>query len=536
MKRRRWTTPPPAGVKIDWTHPLTNGLAIVMPFWQGHLRNLGPKYARFAVPGANASWQRNPATGSLGIGATNTSSADQGIAVDPSGTYQIMGLPERMFLCGGYIRGFEHISAAVLGDRDETATIWNIWGMEDGTGDGSLTDTASGGQNGIFHEPELDHQAFPRQVILGAGTSISEDRTRGVFDIGGRLYTEQQHNFDGHRSYTSGGGTARLGDGRPIAARQVFGVWDFFYFWDRKLSAEEMLSIAANPYQIFEPRKSFAFVDVPEAVRHVPVKVPWTKQPPAGTPLRKDGVTRGLKMLVTFNRGVPYEEIVGEVGTFVGAATIENTDMGRALQCGLDASDAVTFAQISGQRSGFAKTTVLALAKNRKTAIGATGSENPASHAGTGDDPWVISWAQDENVGFAVDTVDNGSSDAVSDSVVDGMPTYAAANKWNCLGGSYNGTTVHTRINKYKSPGAALTGTMVDESQNQPTIGNLTGDSSWDGWVALVALWDRDLADAEWNSLVDNPWQIFEPRTIFMPHNEKLPDLARIDVPRKSQL
>ena len=55
-------------------------------------------------------------------------------------------------------------------------------------------------------------------------------------------------------------------------------------------------------------------------------------------------------------------------------------------------------------------------------------------------------------------------------------------------------------------------------ADNVPRVGsaNVGGTNSWNGWVSFAAFWDRALTDAEWNSMVDNPWALFKPETIYI--------------------
>jgi hypothetical protein len=47
-----------------------------------------------------------------------------------------------------------------------------------------------------------------------------------------------------------------------------------------------------------------------------------------------------------------------------------------------------------------------------------------------------------------------------------------------------------------------------------------------------AAMWHRVLTEGEMREFRENPWQIFEPRTIWAPINEALPDVANIDIER----
>ena len=216
-------------------------------------------------------------------------------------------------------------------------------------------------------------------------------------------------------------------------------------------------------------------------------------------------ITEGLIFLMD-----PHQQGVNLVDGVVPAqsngATFKDSGSYFAFQGELNGSE---FLDYGDRYDGMPTLTVLALAKNRKDAIAATGLESIISKSGSGDDPYQVLWGQDENYHFSVDTTDNNTSDAISDIIIDGLSAgQTPADQWNVLGGTYDGSTVLARINKVKGSGSAATGSVAPETLNSFTIG-LGGTATWDGWIATGAVWERALSDDEWNSLVDNPWQLF---------------------------
>ncbi len=244
----------------------------------------------------------------------------------------------------------------------------------------------------------------------------------------------------------------------------------------------------------------------------------WTQQPPGGTPINwNNPICRGMQAVITFNRGMPYDEVYGVIGSLRGNGKVVGTDKGMAYEGGLDNNDAAEFPKNDNRYTGYSQCSAFALAKNRKTAIAATGAEFVFGHRGTGDDPWAIDWDQGEDLGFSIDNTDDSSGNPIQDVIVDGLHVTAGAHPqtWNAVGGTWDGTTVTARVNRTKGAGTSCSGTMATEStsNNILRVGNTESTSaSWDGWVAIAVLWDRALSDAEWNSMSDNPWQIFKKR------------------------
>lgn len=252
-------------------------------------------------------------------------------------------------------------------------------------------------------------------------------------------------------------------------------------------------------------------------------RIPWTRQPPPGTPINwRNPITRGLKFFATSNRGVPWEEVRNERGTFSsGSGIIEPTDRGLAMEQPLNTASAqIQFPKHDEIWSGLSEITIMVYAKNRKGLIASSGAEDPMAHSGGGaDDPWNIRWAGTENW---LSVVNTGTADYI-DSITDALHETDGVDprNWNILGATWGNNLLVGRVNRTKSSGTVTVGTMVvsGNAGNQIYIGNstATGNNSWDGWVNFGAVWNRALSDAEWNSMVDYPWQLWQPRTQIIP-------------------
>ena len=162
----------------------------------------------------------------------------------------------------------------------------------------------------------------------------------------------------------------------------------------------------------------------------------------------------------------------------------------------------------------------MALARN-KSASAPAANNCPFGHGGTGIDPWRIDWRSSEDIRLQLrDSVGTNYNSSVTDGMGNSAGIYNAQN-WNLMGGTFNGTTMHARINYIKDEtGTSFTDVLGSDtdSGNRPHIGNASsgGTNSWNGWVSMVAVWNRALSDAEWNSMVINPWQPLKSRSVLI--------------------
>lgn len=190
----------------------------------------------------------------------------------------------------------------------------------------------------------------------------------------------------------------------------------------------------------------------------------------------------------------------------VGAGRATDPTFGDVMTCGLDVADAVNFGD-NAAWDGLTACTLAVLAKNNKAAIGATGAEVPLAKFGGGNDSFRILWADNENF-FA--TIGIGASN-FSDGITDGLSAgETPADQFNLLGFTWDGSTITVRINKVKGVGTAASGTMNATAHSLILGNNESGDdASWDGEEAMAVIMDVELNDTDWDSLVDDPLQIF---------------------------
>ena len=161
--------------------------------------------------------------------------------------------------------------------------------------------------------------------------------------------------------------------------------------------------------------------------------------------------------------------------------------------------------------------TIMTYAKSRVATVAA--NETPISHAGGGADPWQTARQSSDDWRCEVTSTTASYQDTVTDGLLSGGRN--DPQRWNLMGGTWTDDLLIARINYDKGSGTATVGVTDNglTANNQVHIGgDSTGSTAtWDGWIAYGAMWDRALTDPEWNSVVKNPWSLFEPQTIWIP-------------------
>lgn len=311
--------------------------------------------------------------------------------------------------------------------------------------------------------------------------------------------------------------------------------WDgdivFAAEWLRPLSEGEWNSMVANPWQVFKPPMNFALADVPENVKWAATKLPSKNKIDWTNP-----ITKGLIWYADFSTGQPYEWIRGEAGYIETNSKIEpGPEMSRPCYWGVpqQTDSLAIFPKGDDRLNGLSEITLMSLAKNSSTSNAGGTNQTLMGHGGTGADPYKSDWQATHDVRIWV------YATAQYESVItDGLDVSAGENpqEWNLIGGTWGNDLLTARVNRRKDlTPTATTGTMqVDSAANQrPFVGGYSevNDQGWGGWIAFSAIWNRELSDTEWNSMVDNPWQIFKSREVMVPMNEDLPVLGRFEVP-----
>jgi hypothetical protein len=248
------------------------------------------------------------------------------------------------------------------------------------------------------------------------------------------------------------------------------------------------------------------------------MRIPWTSQPPVGYGVNwENPITRNLIWLAHFGRGVPYEETLGEMGTFSANAN------GLIREDGILAGDfpdgqtngGCDWPQHPDRHSGHSALTIMCYAKRDNNTPNST--ESPMAYAGTGSDAWDCSMAADGTLRFRFDITDVAQEATLSQG---SLWDYS---EWNIFGGTWESADVqYARANKDKGSAnnpADGTNTANNAAGNNPRLGQRQNGAtdSWFGQVAWGAVWSRALTDAEWNYIVDHPWELFAPQRVYAP-------------------
>ena len=528
-----WTSPPPAGTPIDWTHPLTRGMTHCYPFFMGTLKNYGSA-GGVAELGTSAVWSIQH--GLLGVGATAASQINTRIIIDPSHG----GLAEQTMLgCAEYF-GTDNDNTALFGDRNNSTqymqlnwTDIGVLGQEDflhnNTGDSKVY------QPRLVDHAELDHANVNRRITAGfAGDGVAREVFFKDHDSGWFVYGDEGDGYPNSLpTYTPDSSEGFwLGEGR--VNRHAFTAWHYFFSWDRKLQADEVRALLDNPWQIYQRKPKFAFADVPEDVRFEIVPKIWTRQPPAGTRIDwSNPLTRGLRSLTTFAEGIigtkAYEHVSqrfdwDEQGSG-DASIITDPKYGRVLST-RGANDTAYFeGNQYGIMSGKSTGSVAAIYRIN-------------AHQSSGGCPIIVGWSSGSTRHHVAIKDYAGEHQIVFRNSEDRLVTAAlSTGRWYNAVGTLNSPLVSSYLD-----GVLLDSDSGNDvaSHGDPVLvscGNPDDAArAFDGDIALTAIWeDHELTAGEVASFNLNPWQIFEPRKIFVPINEKLPDIAMFERERDRQ-
>ena len=255
----------------------------------------------------------------------------------------------------------------------------------------------------------------------------------------------------------------------------------------------------------------------------MPIKVPWTHQPPAGTRLRTDGLARGLILCLAVNEGggVP-KNLAPTKYTMQNHTSAPTWGVGEKGHH-LDMSAAQAVRTVEDFSPPNDVTVALLMQSDAAGAV-------QERFFGYNDD-----WEGGLNFGAVADEID---WQIYGNLLSDAYGFDAIKSNWNLISGSVENTGT-TAVAKYFNNGQNVAG-ITDTSLNPPAGGDspmYIGTSraltdGLDGRIAFFAMWDRILSDGEQAQLGENPWQVFEPQTRRIPVGLAAadPDLAYIDL------
>jgi hypothetical protein len=346
---------------------------------------------------------------------------------------------------------------------------------------------------------------------------------------------------------TSGSGTHKVNIGQlsPDGER-CYGVHMLGGFSTEAWSDNEAIEFVHNPFQIFKPKVRTAFADVPDDVRHVPIQVPWTKQPPPGTKLdQTNKFVKDLKFFCPFNEEGDQTNVVnGRRGESVYANGATGTKGHRATPLGK-----IAFIDIaSTSDSGWymwdwehipdidnvpSKFSYMMRVKPEDAPHLSGGYLINQKDTSGSTINWGVFWTDDTGIGDLFIFRVNGTNFNLPKSSGDWRNTLMDIGFSN-ESGAGNLKMYAWDYATGDLEAATATGlSAVNSSSNPISIGGrFENNRGFDGEMYWAAMWHRVLTEGEMREFRENPWQIFEPRTIWAPINEALPDVANIDIER----
>ena len=321
--------------------------------------------------------------------------------------------------------------------------------------------------------------------------------------------------------------------------------------WDRALTDTELTRLAADPFQVLEQRPIIGAHQLPTHVDYATVKVPWTSQPPAGTPIDwTHPLAQGLMNFVVFEGGFARDYArdlmlsVNLSGSDYEMAhhkdfrtTIHRAADTDATHYGVINTDEAIEWIVEKQYSAMTQTCWVGV-DNQATSwdrlISWATDEGSANHmgfffesAGTGRASFMIHGAA-WNTDTAFISPDNYFT---KDGVI--RPYSGVWNKDKDSGamrfyqdGQYHSTSTQTQTTVSDTTNSSFRQQAIvfsNKADGTASTYTLSGE------LGAYMIHERDLSAAEIASLHANPWQIFKPREIMVPINEDLPELGTFD-------
>lgn len=250
----------------------------------------------------------------------------------------------------------------------------------------------------------------------------------------------------------------------------------------------------------------------------------WTHTPPAGTQIDwSNPITADLQILGDFIDGWPVNRVTQEVGSIGdGSPYVTAHEIGMVAHVDEAGSpnDIFVLPKIDHAVVGRNAVTFLALVRSDSNPVAVDGYA--FGYAGTGFDPFFIGESSTDDVEGRITVDGTVYADVLTDGILNGPGRadvfHVIAGKW-----SSSANTLYTYCNKVKSGGTATGGGSVlsgdVSTNNRPTLGSNhpTAGSPYTGLIAYCAQWSRELSDDEIYSLVDNPFQLYQPQRTFIP-------------------
>lgn len=531
----RWTKQPPAGTEIDWTHPLTRKLVLFAhPTGAGNFRDevygdnfsldeagvdVGeayflashPKYGRaFGIDSPTSSTMQSSARDNTFDAKGRFTSTSLSIA----SVYQIHNTQAGT-------NGFFGVSGTGGGDKIELGQApYNT---------SSQFQTAFSG--GINSEELTDDESDAAIGQLKALVSVFKD-------VGATATcTKWLHNIT--TGAISQADTTALTNIDPAVLNSdlnliaMSGTYPAAVYvgaiWDRAISVEEARQFTDNPWQIFRPKPRFAVADMPEDVRLLKAPKPWTKKPPAGTKLDKNHPAFG-RLLFAVAPGqsgsmFPPDLVSGVIPTSItgGSTRTFGTDKyGRWLATTAD-GQGLTYG-----RTGFDDvTSTLGFTVCWCSRGFANGTKNYIWSTGENGNGYGIEMAHDD-----VSAVLEGFFSQADNST-------GTKSAWNILGPTpenYFHNVAFTHKTASTDGSYYVEGNAVGNYQTNPMtvtahanrvtklFAQRNTEDGGDIGLHYIYVFEGVLSPEEIHSIAKQPWQIFEPESIFAVHPYVAPE------------
>jgi hypothetical protein len=195
--------------------------------------------------------------------------------------------------------------------------------------------------------------------------------------------------------------------------------------------------------------------------------------------------------------------------TLTGGGRGTDGTYGTYVSFGLNETSAEVNCGDNAAWDGFSAVTIVALVKNAGTTN--ADAEGIVSKNSTGtDDSIMVQWDNAEDI-----HVFQGDGTGNAEATVNGPDAGGSghtATSWNVVGYTWDGTSMIARVNTTK--GTPLSHSNVMNANARSLRVGARGDDTadtWNGQIAMVAILDIGLDDTDWDALVSDPLQIFEP-------------------------
>jgi hypothetical protein len=368
--------------------------------------------------------------------------------------------------------------------------------------------------------------------VISFGTSGSGTRYTPTFDWS--AYTAVWNQGSNNQLYRNGvllTPTSSTGDGNlpdivnygvgvivaPTAGNRANARIPFAAIWRRRLSAQEALQLAENPWQLFAPQRKF--ISLPDPTRPGMASRPkrWTKQPQGNVEIDwGNPITRGLATAYLPTARYPGIDLVTKVfdTSTTRGSLLPGTNGVRYAVTGTNVPWTLNFAPV-GILANYPAVSVFTLFEQYDTTTTGVifgGGNNASQYA-------RFEKNNNGSISFVPNTNSGGS--AIAGPVLNTNQVYALA-----------------AINQGNE--RELFVDAVSQISSNTSITFINGAYGYAGSSFLVVnhhrriglycgyVWTRRLTPFEIKSLTDNPWQIFAPqRTYVFPNPANLPIISR---------